>query len=43
MQDASLIHFLVWTQHRTTALDSLVADLGRALAQAYADATGTVG
>lgn len=32
-----LIHLCVWTEHKTAALDSLVAALDRALAQAYAD------
>lgn len=42
-QGAPLLHLLVWTEHRTSTLDSLVADLDCALAQVYADATGTRG
>jgi len=36
----SLIHLLVWAERKTGALDSLVAALGLALAQRYADLTG---
>jgi hypothetical protein len=38
-----LIHLLVWTQHKTAALGSLVTALDRALAQAYCDTIGTRG
>ena len=36
----SLIHLIVWAERKTSALDSLVAALDRALAQRYADLIG---
>jgi hypothetical protein len=36
-----LVHLLIWRQWRTTAFDSLVAALDRALAQVYKDKIGT--
>ena len=38
-----LIHLLVWTQHKTAALNSLVAALDRALAHTFCDTIGTHG
>jgi hypothetical protein len=39
-QDAQRIHLLVWMQPRTATFDSTVAELDRALVQAYADVLG---
>jgi len=37
---ASLVHLIVWARRETGALNSLVAALGRALVQSYADLIG---
>jgi len=37
----SLVHLVVWAERKTSALDSLVGALDRALVQRYADVIGT--